>query len=225
MFPTGEAAEKYLRSVMATVGDGLPALPTPELADGTIAFGGAAPGRLPNTRHAAQSIVVRVGRMIAKLYIAEGPSAPLSGHVLDQTMLVPLAQHIANRAHWMLTRYWLSVGRGADAATLFAASPNPRLLAEYPILALPELPAAMLTLGDAYTASAQALWNLQTQLRGQQWQAHRDATHALVRTLLDDRSSEPRVNAAYASTLVAEMRRLDGDPIWAQLEAECRALG
>jgi hypothetical protein len=54
---------------------------------------------------------------------------------------------------------------------------------------------------------------------------HRDATHALVRTLLDDRASEPRVNAAYASVLVAEMRRLDGDPIWAQLEAECRARG
>jgi hypothetical protein len=222
LFPTADGAEKYLRRVMGLIGDGLPALPTPELADATIAFGGASPGRIPNTRHAAQSIVVRVGRMIAKLYVAEGPSAPLTGHVLEQAMLVPLAQRIVARSQYMLARYWLNVGRGTDAATLFARSPNPRLLAEYPILALPEFVNAMLTLGNGFMRSAQALWDLQTQLRGQQWQAHREATAALVRTLLDDSTSEPRVNAAQAVALVTEMRRLDADPIWAQLEAECR---
>jgi hypothetical protein len=225
LFGTAEAADRYLRSVMATIGDGLPALPTAELADATIAFGGAGPGRLPGTRHASQSIVLRVGRMVAKLYIVEGPSAPLGGHLLEQAMLVPLAHRIVQRAQYMLARYWLSVGRGTDAATLFAKSPTARLLSDYPILALPELPAAMLTMGGAYAAAAQALWQLQTQLRGQQWHAHREATRALVRTLLDDRASDPRVNAAHAFALVSEMRRLDNDPIWAQLEAECRARG
>jgi len=224
LFPTAEAADHFLRSATPAIGDGLPALHVSQLGDATLAFGGATPGRLPNTRHASQIVVVRVGRMIAKLFVAEGPAAPQTGHALDPSMPLPLAQRAAQRAQWMLARYWLSVGRGADAAALFAQSPSPRLLAEYPILALPELTTAMLTLGDAYAPAAQALWQLQTQLRGQQWQAHRDATRALVRTLLDDRASEPRVNAAYAFTLVAEMRRLDADPIWAQLEAECRAV-
>lgn len=223
LFPTGDTAERYLRRVMGLIGDGLPALPTPELADATIAFGGASPGRIPNTRHAAQSIVVRVGRMIAKLYVAEGPGAPLTGHVLEQAMLVPLAQRIVARAQYMLARYWLDVGRGTDAATLFARSPNPRLLTDYPILALPEFVNAMLTLGDGFQRGAQALWDLQTQLRGREWQAHRQAIAALVRTLLDDSASEPRVNAAHAASLVSEMRRLDADPIWAQLAAECSA--
>lgn len=223
VFPTSDAAEKYLRRVMGLIGDGLPALPTPELADATIAFGGASPGRIPGTRHAAQSIVVRVGRVIAKLYVVEGPGAPQTGHVLAQPMLVPLAQRIVSRVQYMLARYWLAVGRGADAAALFAETANPRLLAAYPILALPEFPAAMLTLGGTYARSAEALWKLQTQLRGQQWQAHREATRALVRTLLDDTASEPHVNAACAQALVNEMRRLDSDPIWAALEAECRA--
>jgi hypothetical protein len=222
LFPTGDAAERYLRRVMGLIGDGLPALPTAELADATIAFGGASPGRVPNTRHAAQSIVVRVGRMIAKLYVAEGPGAPLTGHVLEQAMLVPLAQRIVARSQYMLARYWLNVGRGTDAAMLFAQSPKPSMLAEYPILALPEFVNAMLTLGDGYMRSAQALWDLQTQLRGREWQTHREATAALVRTLLDDNASDSRVNAAQAQALVTEMRRLDADPIWAQLEAECR---
>ena len=223
LFPTAEAADHFLRSVLYAIGDGLPALHAPQLGDATLAFGGATPGRMPGTRHASQIVVVRVGRMIAKLYVAEGPTAPQSGHALDPAMPLPLARRAAQRAQWMLARYWLSVGRGSDAATLFAQSPSERLLAEYPILALPELAEAMLTLGDGYAPAAQALYRLQTQLRGQQWQAHRDATRALVRTLLDDRASEPRVNAACAYTLVTEMRRLDSDPIWAQLEAECRA--
>jgi hypothetical protein len=43
-----------------------------------------------------------------------------------------------------------------------------------------------------------------------------------VRTLLDDRTSDPRVNAAHAHAIVDEIRRLDSDPIWIQLAAECR---
>ena len=213
LFATAEAADRYLRSVLATIGDGLPALPTAELADATIAFGH--PG--------AQSIVIRVGRMVAKLYVVEGPAARASGHALDQSMLLPLAQRITQRAQWLLARYWLSIGRSTDAATLFARSPTPRLFADYPILALPELPAAMLTLGSEYIAAAQALWDLQTKLRSREWQTHRQAMAALVRTLLDEQAGEPRVNVAHATALVAEMRRLDADPVWATLEAECRA--
>lgn len=213
LFATAEVADRYLRSVLASIGDGLPALPTAELADATIAFGH--PG--------AHSIVIRVGRMVGKLYVVEGPGARPSGHVLDQSMLLPLAQRIVQRAQWLLARYWLAIGRSTDAAQLFAQSPTQRLFTDYPILALPELPAAMLTLGSEYIAAAQALWQLQTQLRSRAWETHRRATAALVRTLLDERAGEPRVNVAHAAVLVAEMRKLDADPVWATLEAECRA--
>lgn len=208
-FATAADAEQFLRSAQHAIGDRLPAVGTPPLAEETLAFGS------PRT---AQILVFRVGRTVGRLAVAQGAAA---AEPLEQAMLVPYAQRAVQRAHWNLSRYWLSVGCGSDAATLFVQTPNARLLADYPILALPELPAAMATLGGAYVHGAQQLWQLQTQLRGQQWQAYRSATQALVRTLLDDRTSEPRVNVAHALAIVDEMRRLDPDPIWMQLAAEC----
>lgn len=205
LFATAAAADAFVRGALAVIGDGLPTLPAPQLGDTALAFG----------HHAAQVVVVRAGRAVAKL-------CAVGAHLAPQ-QLIPLARRAAQRAQWLLARYWLAVGRASDAAMLFARSPSPRLLADYPILALPELPAAIETLGEAYAPAARALWQLQADLRGRAWQAHREAMHALVRTLLDDRASDPRVNAAHAAVLVAEMRRLDSDPCWAQLDAECRA--
>jgi hypothetical protein len=209
-FATAAEASQFLQSAQHAIGDGLPQLPAPQLAEETLAYGGP---------RAAQIIVFRVGRTVGRLAVAQGHAAP---DTLEQAMLLPYAQRAVQRAQWNLSRYWLNVGCGTDAATLFVQTPNARLLADYPILALPEFPAAMATLGGAYVQGAQQLWQLQTQLRGQQWQAHRTATQALVRTLLDDRTSDPRVNAAHAHAIVDEIRRLDSDPIWIQLAAECR---
>jgi hypothetical protein len=39
--------------------------------------------------------------------------------------------------------------------------------------------------------------------------------------LLDDAAGEPRINADAALRLVAAHRRLDADPAWTALEAEC----
>jgi hypothetical protein len=224
LFPTTDAADQYLRTVMPVIGDGLPTLHAPQLGDVALAFGGAEPGHTHGTRYAAQCLVIRVGRLVMKLFVVEGPTACASGTPLDETAMLALAHRAIARAQWMLSRYWLTVGRGSDAATMFAQMPNARLFTEYPILALPEFPAAMATLGDAYAPHAQVLWQIQTQLRSQQWSVHRDATRALVRTLLDDRASDQRVNAAHAYALIHEMRKLDPDPMWAQLEAECRAV-
>ena len=36
---------------------------------------------------------------------------------------------------------------------------------------------------------------------------------------------DPRVNVTYAHEIALEMGQLDPDPIWAQLDAECRNRG
>ena len=211
LFASAAAADQFLRGAMHAIGDWLPQTSAPQLGDVTLAYG---------SPRAAQILVFRIGRMVGRLAVAQGAAA---SDPLEQVMLLPYAQRAVQRAQWNLSRYWLTVGHGNDAATMFTQAPNPRLLAEYPILALPEFPAAMATLGGPYAQGAQILWQLQQQLRGQQWQAHRDATVALVRALLDDRASDTRVNAAHAMAIVDEIRRLDSDPIWIQLDAECRA--
>src|SRR6185369_17108971 len=89
-----------------------------------------------------------------------------------------------------------------------------------PILLLPEFPTAMASLGDAYHAAAEQLAIRQGAARSN-WQAYRDNLRALVRILLDETAGEPRVNADAALRLVSAHRRLDTDPAWTALEAEC----
>lgn len=98
-----------------------------------------------------------------------------------------------------------------------------RLITQYPLLAHADLPAAITHLGDQYMPVARALASFQAQTRAHQWVSYRDAMLALVRVLLASDLGDPRVNAAHAHEIVCELRPMDPDPIWMQLDAECRA--
>jgi hypothetical protein len=225
LFPSVANATAFADQMVAHAGEGLPSLPVPNIGDAARGWGGIQLGRGgPGSRYAGQIVFFRVGRMVAKLFAAEGPAAPQAGQALAQSMLFPYAEAIVRRAQWALPRYWLGIARGTEAANVFVQTPPSAavaLLSQYPILALPEFPAAMATLGDAHAVAAQALWSLQSTFKTDySW---RNVVKPLVRSLLDDRIGEPRVNAHAALALVLDMRRVDNDPAWAQLEAECRA--
>ena len=225
LFPTTVNAAAYADAMVAHAGEGLPTLPVPQIGDAARGWGGIQISRVPGApRYAGQILFFRVGRMVAKLFAAEGAKAPQAGQALAQSMLFPYAEAIVRRAQWALPRYWLGVARGTEAANAFVQTPPQAavgLLSQYPILALPEFPAAMATLGEAHRVAAQALWQLQETFKiDYSW---RNVIRPLARTLLDDRGGDPRVNAHAALALVVEIRRVDRDPAWATIEAECRA--
>jgi hypothetical protein len=224
LFPSVATAIAYADAMVVHVGESLPPLPVPAIGDAVRGWGGIELGKTPGTRYAGQILFIRVGRMVAKLFVAEGPKAPQAGQALAQSMLFPYAEAIVRRAHWALSRYWLAIGRGNEAANAFLAAPPltaVTLLAQYPILALPEFPAAMAALGEAHRAAGHALWQLQEQYKTDY--SYRTVVRPLVRMLLDEQVGDGRVNAHAAMPLILHMRTIDRDPAWAQLEAECRA--
>jgi hypothetical protein len=224
LFPSVATAAAYADVMVAHAGEGLPTLPVPAIGDGARGWGGIQLARGTQARYAGQILVFRVGRMVAKIFVAEGPKAPQAGQALAQSMLFPLAEAAVRRAQWALPRYWLGIARGVEAANAFVQAPAltaVTLLSEFPILALPEFPAAMAVLGEAHRAAAHALWQLQETFKSDY--SYRNVIRPLVRTLLDERAGDPRVNAHAAISLVVDMRRVDRDPAWAQLEAECCA--
>jgi hypothetical protein len=136
--------------------------------------------------------------------------------------VLPYADAVVRRVRRVLAEYWLAIGRGTAAAHAFVQAPPrtaDRVLAEYPILLLPEFPTAMASLGEAHRAAAERLAVLQGTARSN-WQAYRELLGALVRGLLDETTGEPRINADAALRLVSAQRRLDADPAWTALEAE-----
>jgi hypothetical protein len=76
---------------------------------------------------------------------------------------------------------------------------------------------------EKYGIAADTLANFQAQLRAHRWQQYRDAMLALTRTLLASNMGDPRVNAARAHEIVHELRHIDHDPVWEQLDLLCRA--
>ncbi len=221
MFPSAKAANAFLQAAATTTGDGLPSLPLAGIGDGGYAWGGHKSGRAR-----AQIMLFRVGRIVVKLAVTEGPKAHTVFQTLSQAMLVPFAETIVKRARWTLAQYWLGVGSGIEAANKFVqATPKAagQLFAQYPILLLPEFPTAMASLGEEYRVAAEQLARAQASLKNN-WSAYRDAMRALVRVLLEERAGEPRVNADAALGLVVDHRRLDSDYSWAAVEAECREL-
>jgi len=220
VFRTSTAAAYYLRAVRARLGDGLPALAPPALGDEALAWGGETP------RGRTQIVVVRVGRVIARLAASEGMYAAASRQILHAAMLHPLAGKIVQRARQGVAAYWLAVVYPTNAVPALLHSPGfdtARLLAKYPLLALADLPAAMTTLGESYAPAARSLASFQAQVRAHRWSTYREAMLGLVRALLTTDMGDMRVNAAHAHEIVTELRCLDPDPIWQQLDAECVA--
>jgi hypothetical protein len=76
---------------------------------------------------------------------------------------------------------------------------------------------------EKYGIAADTLANFHAQLRAHRWQQYRDAMLALTRTLLASNMGDPRVNAARAHELVQELRHIDRDPVWEQLDLLCRS--
>ena len=218
VFRTASGAAYFMRAV--SLSEGLPPIATPAFGDETLAYG--------DEMARAQVIVIRVGRVLVRLHAVEGAHAAASRHVLHAAMLHPLASSAARRARTGLAAYWLAVAQPTNAVPALVHSPGfdaARLLVQYPLLAHAELPAAMTTLGDTYVPAASALASFQAQLRAHRWATYREAMLALVRSLLASDMGDARVNAAHAYEIVTELRYLDPDPIWMQLDAECRARG
>jgi hypothetical protein len=195
------------------------------LGDAAYAWGHGRPVRGSAPRDPRQIALVRVGRLVAKLEVTEGPNAPKLYQILVHEMLLPYLETIVQRGRRALSRYWLAIARGAEAADQLVQTPARRaaqLLSRYPILLLPEFPNSMAWVGGAHRAAAESLATLQASFRSN-WQAYRDALRALVRALLDERAGHPIVNADTALALVINHRRNDFDYSWAALEEECRA--
>ena len=223
-FASTKAAKAYLDSpgTQLLARDGLANPAVLLIADGAHAWGTArsAPGG-----RARQCLLFRVDRMVARLDVTEGPKAAQELQALSRAHLLPYADAVVRRVRRTCAVYWLAIGRGTVAAHQFAQTPPrkaDRMLAEYPILLLPEFPTAMASLGEAYRAAAERLAVLQGTIRSN-WNAYRELLRALVRALLEDAAGEPRINADAALRLVGAHRRLDGDQAWTALEAECSA--
>jgi hypothetical protein len=222
VFASTKAAKAYLDTpatqLIARDGLGVPAvLP---IADGAHAWSGSDLGG-----RARQCLLFRVDRVVARLDVTEGPKAAQAHQTLARSQLLPYAELIARRVRRVLAPYWLAIGGGTIAAQKLMHAPARKaeqLLAEYPILLLPEFPTAMASLGDTYRAAADRLAIMQGNARSN-WQTYRETLRALVRLLLDEPAGEPRVNADAAQRLIAAHRRLDSDHAWVELEAECSA--
>lgn len=222
VFRTPSAAARYLHEAGPLLADIFAPLPTPQIGDDTRAYGGEANGRR------VQVLVLRVGRVIARLQVSEGGYAASQRQVLHAAMLNPLANRIVKRVREAQAHYWLAVAQPANTVAHLLHSPGydaARLLDRCPMLAHAELPNAMLVLGDKYEPVARSLANFQAQLRAHRWQTYRGAMLALGRMLLETDVGDPFVNAAYAYEIAAEMANLDGDPVWMQLAADCQARG
>jgi hypothetical protein len=216
VFRTAAGAAAFVGAVAPALGDGLPAVAVHAFGDDTLAFGG----------DRTQIVVVRVGRVVARLHVQEGAYAATARQILHAATLHPLVAKIVQRVRRGLASYWLDVASPTNAVPALFHSPGydaARLLAQYPLLAYAELPSAMLALGEQYAPAASALASFQAQLRAHRWATYREAMLALVRALLASDMGNPHVNAAHAHEIVAELRYLDADPIWMQLDAECRA--
>ncbi|HEU4728542.1 MAG TPA: hypothetical protein VFT22_11645 [Kofleriaceae bacterium] len=221
VFASTRSARAYLDApgTQLLASDGMASPAVLQLADGAQAWG----ARSAAGRRGRQCVLFRVDRVVARLDVVEGPRAAEALQALSRDHVLPYAEAVVRRVRRVLAQYWLAIGRGTLAAQQFSqASPRKadRLLAEYPILLLPEFPTAMASLGNAYHAAAERLATLQGAARSN-WQSYRDNLRALVRTLLDEAAGEPRVNADAALRLVNAHRRLDSDYSWAALEAEC----
>lgn len=238
VFRTTTAATYFLHAVAPVIGEGLPRVGAPSIGDETLAFGDDS-GRVRRSH----VIAFRVGRIVARLQAIEGADAAAARQILHAQMIYPLAGRAVKRAGRALLAYWLIVEYPTNTIATLVHTPGhdvSRLLAKYPLLALPELPEAIRLRAEerqviggkeaakdlaAYTAAADTLRNFQTQVRAHRWPVYRDAMRALTRALLETDMGDPRVNAAYAHEIVSELRHLDPDPIWAQLDALCLARG
>ena len=227
-FASTRAAKAYLDApaTQLLARDGMANPAVLQIADGAHAWGDV---RSTPGGRGRQCLLFRVDRVVARLDVTEGPRAAQQLQTLSRVHLLPYADAVVRRVRRTLAEYWLAIGRGTVAAQQLAQA-QPRkadlLLAEYPILLLPEFPTAMASLGSAYRAGAERLAVLQGTARSN-WKAYRELLRALVRTLLDETAGEPRINADAALRLVISHRRLDADYAWAALEIECseRAAG
>jgi hypothetical protein len=222
VFASSKAARAYFESpaTQLLARDSLRNPAVLAIGDGAHAWDGARSGPAGRAR---QCVLFRVDRVVARLDVSEGPGTAQALQALHRAHVLPFAEAVVRRIRRVLAAYWLAIGRGVAAANAFVQAPPrtaDRLFADYPILLLPEFPTAMAALGEAHRAAAERLAVLQGTARGN-WQAYRDLLRALVRGLLDETAGEPRINADAALRLASAHRRLDADPAWTQLEAEC----
>src|SRR5260221_6801832 len=79
VFRTAAGAAAFIAAVAPALGDGLPAVAVPALGDDTLAFGG----------DHIQIVVVRIGRVVARLHVQEGAYAASARQILHTATLHP----------------------------------------------------------------------------------------------------------------------------------------
>lgn len=228
VFASSKAAKSYLDSpaTQLLARDDMASPAVLPIADGAHAWGSA---RTAQGGRSRQCLLFRIDRVVARLDVTEGPKAAQEHQRLERAHLTPHADAVVRRVRRVLAQYWLAIGHGTVAAQKLVQAPPRKaelLLAEYPILLLPEFPIAMTTLGEGYRVAADLLPVLQAKSRNN-WQGYREQLRALVRMLLDETAGEARINADAALRMVVAHRQLDSDHSWAALETECgeRAAG
>jgi hypothetical protein len=232
------ATEGDARQYFSALAEVLPAhAPGAPIGDEHRVHGGPADGGVCSVH------LVRVGRLVARFEAREGPRAARAGQRLQVGFPRPYAERMMRRARRVLhptatipppaaraampaeeatsvpAEYWLTVVEGRAAADAWVrAGPDgdPKLLAEYPALALPELPSALEARaragepvdGPRLARSAWYLRHAQAHTRARDREAWLRMTRILAGALCDELDGNRAINAERALGLVLETRRL-----------------
>jgi hypothetical protein len=251
VFRTAADAARFMAAIAPALGEGLPAQGAPPIGDQVLSFGddfgsegrtqilAVLEGRVVIRLKAIEGVEAAASRQILHAQLLY----PLAGKAAKRA-------HNAQLRYWHAVEYptntiaTLVHTPHHDVASLLVRHP---LLAldELPELirlraderrelldediAAEEDPAKQALAREAakkeiekFKIAADTLGNFQAQLRAHRWQQYRDAMLALTQALLTSSMGDPRVNAARAHLIVHELRHIDRDPVWEQLDAVCR---
>jgi len=146
VFRTPMAAAHFMHNMAGAMSENFPALSAPKIGDQVQAYGDDT-GIVRRT----QIVVVRIGRVVARLKAIEGADAASSRQMLHAHLLYPLAGKATVRALTAQLRYWLAFEYPTNSIAALVHTPGQdvgRLLQKYPLLAFSEIPDAIRLRGE-----------------------------------------------------------------------------
>jgi hypothetical protein len=251
VFRTAADAARFMAAIAPALGEGLPAQGAPQIGDQVLSFGEdfnpegrtqilvVLEGRVVIRLKATEGVEAAASRQMLHaqmLYPVAGKAVKRAHkaqlkywHAVEfptNTMATLVHTPHHDVGHLLRSHPLLALGELPELVRLRADERREELDED---IANEEDPAKQeLARGAAkkeiekYRTAADTLANFQAQLRAHRWQQYRDAMLALTHTLLASNMGDPRVNAARAHELVQELRHIDRDPVWEQLDLLCR---
>jgi hypothetical protein len=252
VFRTTSDAARFMTAIAPALGEGLPPQGAPQIGDHALSFGDdfGREGRTQILAVLEGRVVIRlkavegVDAAASRQMLHAQMLYPLAGKAAKRA-------HNAQLRYWHAVEFPTNtiatlvhtphhdVGRLLASHPLLALGELPELIRMRAEdrreeldedIANEEDPAKQNVARDAakkeiekYRTAADTLANFQAQFRAHRWRQYRDAMLALTRTLLASNMGDPRVNAARAHEIVQELRHIDRDPIWEQLDMLCRS--